>query len=41
MTRPLSKTQIKKELSLNSRALVQAAKDNNVQEVTRLIEVAD
>lgn len=41
MTRPLSKTQIKKELSLNSRALVQAAKDNNVDEVCRLMEVAD
>lgn len=41
MSKPLSKTQIKKELSLNSRALVQAAKDNNVAELTRLMDVAD
>lgn len=39
--KPLSKTQLKKELSLNSRALVQAAKDNNVGEVQRLMEICD
>ncbi len=41
MTKPPSKTQLKKELSLNSRALVQAAKDNNVPELTRLLELTD
>lgn len=41
MTKPSSKTQLKKELSLNSRALVQAAKDNNLTELTRLMEIAD
>lgn len=41
MNKPLSKTQLKQQLSVNCRALVQAAKDNNVGEVARLIDVAD
>lgn len=41
MSKQPTKTQVKKELSLNSRALVQAAKDNNVPELSRLMDMAD
>lgn len=39
--KPMSKSLLKKQLSLNSQALVQAAKDNNVEKVQHLIPLVD